>query len=579
MTDDNMDVENYETADAEDAAGGGGYVDDDIDLDDDDDDDDEPLVSPARQRVANPSPAPAANTSTAIPTTSLAKSKKRLRPLAASPLRKSSQQVLNDVLPTDYKLRAAGVKNVREFVVSRFYDGVPPWNAADGQPNHMRLYRDGEKSVDRRKDALEAFAKDKKFMQSYRGQRSEARRQKQGYVTVPSRFRREWKLEVAPETVSKRLVAERQVHIEKRLKLEDGSAVDADKGDEDEENDTDEPTTSDLKNLVTTYTGQFNGRASNPRYVVMVVDDDKKMIDVMPVGEFAMFSFRTDQKATTKSAEEVEDIAKKLRAKREKDPRLNHFTESIMGKHMERELMMGDRAILAAMPDVYEAGIKRGAPATKEEDEFGAEAFDFEPEFDNDDLILVDKEEVTKPVKMLLVDEEKRKKDFQKMIKDESEVSKENSESEGELARQEKEEPTIDGKSATTNVPPSRNASPNISSSARQQLSPSLGTASVSGKRGAGASPSSATTRRGGTPQMLDLSHLLPPPGALPTEKHVRAVLTELLKDKREVTFREFFRYFEHKTKEQKKNMMGILKNVALVRKKPDKTVVISWRT
>ena len=55
---------------------------------------------------------------------------------------------------------------------------------------------------------------------------------------------------------------------------------------------------------------------------------------------------------------------------------------------------------------------------------------------------------------------------------------------------------------------------------------------------------------------MLDLKHLLPPPGTLPTADHVKAVLRELLHGRKEVSFRELIRYFERKTQQQKTNLI-----------------------
>lgn len=60
-----------------------------------------------------------------------------------------------------------------------------------------------------------------------------------------------------------------------------------------------------------------------------------------------------------------------------------------------------------------------------------------------------------------------------------------------------------------------------------------------------------------------DLSHLLPQKGTLPTAKHARAVLSILSKKSGKVSLKDCIGYFESKTKDQKKNLQKIFKEVA----------------
>lgn len=120
----------------------------------------------------------------------------------------------------------------------------------------------------------------------------------------------------------------------------------------------------------------------------------------------------------------------------------------------------------------------------------------------------------------------------------------------------------------TTPSPTQSSPSPNPSLSIAYSSSPS---------RPKSSSPSGSNSYRKTTPQMLDVSHLLPAPGQLCTSDIVRAVLTELLNRRTEMPFRDFVRYFERKTEAQKKALVDSLKEVAQF-KKGTPCMMISWK-
>lgn len=596
-----MDVENFESVDMEAVSGGGGYVDDDIDLDDDDDDDDEPLVT--AHRVTKPA-AQGAPSSSRPPHAPTPRSKKRGRvptgPAApaskseARPAQRKRVEKPEDPRPTDYKLRAAGLNGAREFLVAHFRSGVPSFTDSDGDSIHLRLHRSGEHTVTERAEALKEDKKEVTHMNSYTGQRREARKMKQGRITIRRRMQKEWKLEVAPKEVSEKLVEDRQQRIEKRLKRGDepGSAdkPDTDTTDakaEEGEGENDEPTANELSKLLTSYTGHFDGRTSS-RYAIMVMNAADRTVDVIPVEEYSMFSFRADQVPTLKTAEEVESLSRKMRTKRENSSRMSHLNERYASVQVKRELAMGDNSRLMANPEVYNAGIKRGKSNANDRDG-GGEGMDFDLEFDNDDVLQVDRELIPKQQKVLVRDEEAAARAFRQMIKDEPAPEKEMQRAEQSDSEEDSPSQQGDGNKSDPESPSSQSQQPSRQPSPRENATVSVPTktptpSGVDSLRAtplmrtpSNASPST-TTPRGSTPQMLDVSHLLPPAGTPPSEEHVVAVLTALTKDRGlpHMPFKEFMRYFDLKG-DRKAHIMGILKRIAAVMQDPKKKTKASY--
>lgn len=647
MTDENVDVENVEMTEVQ---ANGGYIDDVIDVDDDDDDDDdddEPLVPSNRGGVSLPSTHPLTG-----PTPSSRPKKRARGPISTTPagIKAGGQRVQNsrkpsDPLPTDYLLRAAGVRNARQFVIAHFRTGMPRLAGADDSSEmHLRLTRDGERTVNGRVEALETDKKEQAFLNSYSGKRREARRSKQGFVTIRKRLQKEWSLEVAPKEIAERLVADRQARVEQKLKRsedangkaeDDGNEADKEKGSDDVDEDDDEnQISSELKESVTTYTGHFDGRA-NSRYAIMIMNGKDRTIDVVPVDDYASFSFREDQVEKVKTAEEVDALAKKLRTSREKSARMTNFSDKYMDAQMRRDLSLGDNSRLMEHPEFFNAGIKRGNTRGKN-DGVGGEEFDFEKEFDNDDDLTVDKELMPKKEKEILREAAESRRLFERMIRDEqasptdkgerSEEDEEGGQSqsqgegEGEGEGEGKSEASGDdsgrtgdksgpagqmqavkvgdqkglmqktrpGPSTPTKAEPlvigkgnlARPVSTGSATAGGSSRTGGSGRGSGNGSAGGRASPSSTVTGRSGTPQRIDVSHLLPPAGAPLRAEHVRAVLTALLKDRTSIPLKEVSRCFKYKSKEQKSNLVRIIKEVAVVtalRNKPE-SIMISLR-
>lgn len=614
---------NVDMLDSGEVQGGGEYIDDVIDVDDDDDDednddddddDDQPLVTAGRGGGLSSSK------QTSFGGASNARPKKRMRVTKGNSEAGGTPGVQHglskgkpsDPLPTDLLLRAAGTE-VREFVIANFRTGMPNLVRLDKDGDiHVRLTRQGERTVATRKDGLEADQKERLFLQSEAGLRRESRRSKLGFVTIRRRFQKEWKLELAPKEIADRLVEHRNMKIQQRLKRDrtgdgnSGSGVDGDENEkEDDEEEEEDAEVSDLKQMMTTYTGHFDGRGSS-RYAVMVMNGKDRTVDVIPVGECSSFSFREDQTEKIKTVEEVEAIARKLRAKREKSQRMTNFSDKYLDAQMMRDLSMGDNSRLLEHPEFHNAGIKRGR--TRGKDEFGGEEFDYEREFDNDDVLLVDRELMPKKEKEILMEAAESKRLFDKMIQDDSNKAETEVRSDGEGEgddedkgegedRTERSEDSgqrkqSDGETKTkvARVEEQRVGGNKVDVKSEHgvvgkgvvkvEASDLRSSSVVTGSIGGRASPSSTATGRSATPQMVDVSHLLPRPGTPLLAEHVRSVLLVLLKDRESIPFKEAARYFEHKSKEQKSNLVRIIKEVAVVTAQANKrnSIMISLK-
>lgn len=626
MADDSADVDNIEMNEVQ---ANGGYIDDVIDVDDDDEDDDEPLVPLSRTAPQSSSTHPL----TGAAPSSRPKKRARVPTPATDDVKPEGKRIRSsrkpsDPLPTDYLLRAAGVGNARQFVVAHFRTGMPRLTATDGTHDmHLRLTREGERTSNSRVEALEADRKELAYMNSYSGMRREARRSKLGVATVRKRLQKGMHLEVAPKEIAERLVTERRTKIEQRLKRgedangksegnDDEVAKEKTERDAGEEDDHDH-ISAELKEAVTTYTGIFDGRSSS-RYAIMIMNGKDRTIDVVPVDDHASFSFREDQVEKVRNAEEVDALAKRLRASREKSARMNNFSDKYLDAQMMRDLSKGDNSRLMDHPEFFNAGIKRGKTRSGN-DEVGGEEFDFEKEFDNDDVLMVDKELMPKKEKEILREAAESKRLFDRMIRDDQTVSPEKgnrseedeeggqsqSQDDGEGEREgegagEGEDPTNTGDKPgqTEQIQPGKPGDPKALPKKSQARPPSmvkmeptaLGKGNLlrpartgspatvgssrtgansrgngNGSAGGRASPSSTATGRSGTPQKVDVSHLLPPAGAPLKAEHVRAILTLLLKDRSSIPLKEVSRCFTYKSKEQKLNLVRIIKEVAVV--------------
>lgn len=553
MADESLDVEYYDGGDADAIiGGGGGYVDDDLDLDDDDDD--EPIMGAARSK-SNISVAPSAPAPAPAP-----------KRKAKSDIRKESAPIKRKKVdgkdPRDFLLRAAGTREERDYVVTRFVTRMPDLTDTP----ELRLYRNTEGTEDGRKAGIEADRKQQLYYKSFSGQRRLQRYKKQGLVTIPDRSRKGWTMEVTPrDIVDKKAQLQKVRGVTKANGSASGATPDA------AENDP----VSALDALTDVFSGTFDGKSSS-RYAFMVLNQNDKTVDVVPVDDYCWFSFRANRSQALVGTSVVDAEARMAKKVKMGENRLSKFHVKYEEAQGAVEQSRGDNTRVQQNKEFAAFGIRRSrkAKAENEEEDEAREDLDFDQEFDNDDVAQVDKESVEKRENRVLGDAEKNAKDFQKLIKDEPITSRpgspgSDSEEDGgqERASNGRSRSPSPSGIASKSRSPSRSANTSAPSSSRQ-VTPSV------------MSPSPTRSPRGNTPQKLDLSHLLPAAGTLPTVQHVTAVLSVLLQNKKRIAFKEALLYFERKTKEQKQNLIGVLKKVALVTADPpnSKNYFISWK-
>lgn len=556
MADDSMDADGLDTDIVQ---GGGGYVDDDIDVDDDDDD--EPLVSAATRPDLAASP-------------SIRPNKRRDRADSSSSLPDSKRRKKEAPHPDDFLLRASGTGALRDYIVAKFVTRAPD---LEDDP-HVRMYRNSEPTLQTRKEGIEADRKQRIYYKSFSGRRRLERYDKQGIVSIPDRYRNGWTMEVTPK----------HIHDEKLRKEEaarqasaagmgganaNTSAHPSDKADGDNGN-------QEQDQDVDVFAGTFDGKATSS-YAIMVLSEGSKTVDVMPIDDYSWFSFRANRAQGAGGGESVEALMAK--ASRKGQDRITKFQVKYEEAQNVREQNMGDNTRIKASKEFASFGIQRSRKSRNVNDDGVKEEFDFEQEFDNDDVAQEDKETVPKTENRVL-DVEQNARDFRKLIKDEPITSRPAS-----PGSESDEEPAQGKRSASPSRSPSPSRAVSPSSAANRSAQPTPPGASRQGpSRGTtpslatpmAASPSPSRSPKGNTPQRLDLSNLLPPPGTLPNRQHVISVLNVLLRDRQRIPLKELLRYFVHKTKEQKSNLTGILRQVALVTKDPEKskTLFISWK-
>lgn len=498
----------------------GGYVDDDLDLDDEEDED-IPLVS--RPKPTRPKPPSHPSRPPILPPTPLPP------PLA-----------------TDYQLRAAGTSARRDYVIAKFIDRPPRFQ--DGKD--VRLYRVGEDTRDGRRAALEAEEKMHRYYSTYTGRRKLARYQKSGTDYVPERNRKAMKVVLSTDAVAKRLhVLRRERIANEKLRLREEEALRESAGMlaaglEREKNDKlrkeERERESEMNDQVDSFSGVFDGKIRNSRYALMVMQSNSRIVDVIPVGQYSLFSFRADKLR-------LPDEDKKAK----KDDRMARFQNRFSVAQLSREMQAHDNTGLRNVEGYSEIGIRRNN--AKPEVEVKGEDMDFEQDFADDDLAQVDREFVQKPAAKV-IDRVKNEKNLLKLIRDEPEVAS----PPGSPRSDSDEEANNQGDSSKQ---PSPNSSPSRPNS--RQHSPMTMAAQTPNTR---ITPRGTSPRRsrGNTPRP-DIAHLLPPVGVMPTPPQVSSILQVLLAGRQKMLFKEVIRHFDVGTKEKKKHLMDLLKVVAVV--------------
>lgn len=549
MAEEGYDGEAFASLDGEEVfRSAGGYVDDDIDLDDDDDD--EPLVKGKKTNTLSPSIGQS--------------SKKRARPAGSPDINSSEKKPKHESHPDDFKLRAAGTGELRDYVIARFSNRMPDFS---NEP-HVRLYRQYEETERGRERALARNKNQLAYYNSFAGKRRLERLKKNGVEFVPDRAKKGWTLEAMPENVAKQVEEQRR---EKLLKEANEAAQAAAGGSTEQKGSSENEGERDLSASIDKFVGNFDGKTRNAEYAIMVMNQGSKTVDVIPVGNFAWFTFRANRHI---SDAEYEDIAAAaVKQKKEQLKRVSKYMAKYENAQAKREHEMGDDSRkLHDRENFAVIGLHRGVGG-KEEDEFDAEndGMDFEQDFDNDDVAQVDPEQVQKPERRV-DDAARNQKMLERMIKDEIEG--------GDAARPSSPGSDVEDDGGASpeagQKSGSRSPSPGAEKTGGGSRSPS-GKTKNNGAQGSqqatplgiGMTPfttaSPGRSSRGSTPRRIDVSHLLPRAHESLTEDHVRKVLSVLLEGREKIPIRECINAFQASDKEKKHKLAQHLKRVATV--------------
>lgn len=492
--------------------GGGGYVDDDIDIDDDDDD-----LVPLSARAGPSTDTPAA---------------KKMRSGRGGALPKRDSPPVNAeyaARDTDLLLRP-GSKRGRELILARFLGDMPELATAA----RVRLYRAREGTIDGRTRGLKSHHDQQAYYNSYVGRQRLDRYARTGHHAVPDRARKGWTLEVTKEGRT-----------------------------------PSEPPLPPMRGQQPTYppeaeifSGAFDGAHTASRYALMVMGADGRFVDVVPVGDHAWYSFRSLRAGGATTAEEATALMGKISKRGEKRiAKLELRTEAALER---RENMMGGYSRFEGKQNVAPVGLRRKVNAKREEENQRAgESFDFEEDFDNDDVLQVDREDAVKEQRSRQPprDHKKEAELFRKLIKDETRLEK----PAASLSQSDSEEDE-GTKSPSRSPSPSRPLSQSRAMSPSSQLPPTgprpLSAAAGSASRNGAAARAPRAPSRASTPQQSEVAHLMPPKGTLPKAQHMTAVLRALTVDRgrRRMKLRDFLGLFERTQQNQKDNIAGLLK-------------------
>jgi len=310
------------------ADGEAAYMDDELgDLDDviDDDDDDAPLLPPGGRGKAVAGSA-----------------KATAGPSAGGPSSAAVDKLpLNPATHRKYTLHVAAA-SAADVVVARFRD-APPDLPAPGAGS-VRLYREGEESVAARIAACRAGERQTKYFNSYSGRLRGEHNKLVGITTVPDRVKRKWNLELFSE---RDLAAAPHAALE-RAKRAAAAAAAAVGGGGDSKAEAPAagadaaaagaaggvPPAVGVPALerhtrrgplpYAAYTGQFEGEQAGAHYAYLVVDDDTRTAEIVPLGPHARYLFRQRHGAGTRTRT-VEEAEQAMKAR-----------ESAGGKRLDR---------------------------------------------------------------------------------------------------------------------------------------------------------------------------------------------------------------------------------------------------
>lgn len=426
-------------------------------------------------------------------------------------------------------LRTGDPDEVRDFVVARF--ATNEMNLSE--KSSVRLFRDNESTVLQRKKGIEVDKKEQKFNESFVGQQKQKVYEREGSVFVPRRYQSDWTLEVT------------QNHSGASSQPKEG-----------------------------VFKGKFQGMPS-ARYAIIALQDENTA-DVLLIDDYAWFSFQAAQMTDEdveetweeKDPQEKEITAaekkwkrsteKKNKAESKLSKKVKKLEENFRIAQMQRDLSMGDSSPIKLGKSYAPVGLGRRRiwkdHGNESENEGKDENFDYKLEFADDD---VDQEELTEAdnvnVRVAVDNEDKHKQKKRFQMFDTDSVSS-GSDSD-EDSNSEEEQTAAVG-----------NSGEKSSRSGGISLGPRRGNADAKTLQAAthvksgpdcGGAPMSRSS-----PALLDLSHLLPRKGTLPTVKHARAVLAALSKQGEWVLLKDCIGYFENTTKFQQDNLKKIFKEV-----------------
>ncbi|KAI0559555.1 hypothetical protein FGB62_142g063 [Gracilaria domingensis] len=422
----------------------------------------------------------------------------------------------------------------------------------------VRIFRDSEETVKTRKVGLDADKKQKDGYKTFTGSRKLERYKKLGIINIPDRTKKPWTMEVAPHDVANQLLDKKRARMQKKA----SKAAQGKVGEEPES-----PELVDEQELlakVDTFNGVFEGRNTRTSYAFLVMQKGSRTVEVYPVDDTAWFTFRAQKNLPPSVRNDQTDVKSKKKNKLEE--RLQKYQDRYEVNRAWREHDMGDDKRLQKHSDVVSNfGLRRGSKGISNDAEGESEGLDYDHVFDDDDVAQVDVELQRKPERYVHNDA-KRRHDLKKMLKDDPMLSP--PKSPGSDDENAPKSPRTRSPSPTSSRPPS---GPKVSPKNRSTNAPRPPSNEPAAHPSSHhVSPSPNRSSRGSTPKRRDLSHLLPPPGVLPTRDHVNNVLLALMEGKKRTTLTKVCSYFEIDTQNKKKNLRDILRGLANFSKDPN---------
>lgn len=429
----------------------------------------------------------------------------------------------------EFLLRTGNPDELRDYVVAKFLTRQPKFS----DKSSVRLFRDSESTVLQRNKATEKDKKEQKFYESFVGRQKRKVHELEDSVFVPKRYRSGWHLET------------KQNH-----------SGDSSQSDED------------------VFKGTFLGKPT-AQYAIIAIQDEKTA-DVTLIDDYAWFSFQAAQ-ITKEDVEltcgendpqekEITAAEKKLKKAKEKRKKVEsklsnkvaRLEENFESAQVQRDRCVGDNSRVKRARNYVPVGLSRRrswkGDGNESENEVKEENFDYELEFEDDE---VDEEEITEPHEKVSFDNRSKRKRVNRFRMLETDSVSGSSDSDESSNSEENPTAVVEN--------PEERTSRSGGTSCGSKRGTAVAKTSLETTRGQSGPDGSAVTLSRSSPASLDLSHLLPKKGTLPTVKHARAVLAAISKQGECVLLKDCIAYFENKTKVQKDNLKKIFRKVGNV--------------